>query len=198
VIGHLVVKLVTPAMIGGAVARQCDDPPTLRPSEGDLLAEWPPLWPGHHLKSSEALEKYLEAGFPKVASICGRPGRQARQETDELITRDQVFVGGEIRGGWEAAGGPVRGEESLESIVHGLNEKARGDKPDSIQLGSANPRQPSPMTWRLFSVSGKAARLRRLPHRLRSGRLKKQPGKPPRSTPLLSDSSVEPRRGSGM
>ena len=30
-IGHLVVELVTPAMIGGAEARKLDNPPTLRP-----------------------------------------------------------------------------------------------------------------------------------------------------------------------
>lgn len=130
-----------------------------RPSEGDLLAGWPPLWPSHHLKSNEALEKYLEAGLTKAGSICGRPGRQDRQETQSLDTLDQVFVGSkELRGQWEAAGGPVPGEESLESIVHGLNEDARGDEPDRSQLGSAKPRRlPSPILWRFFPVPGKNA-----------------------------------------
>lgn len=131
-----------------------------RPSEGDLLAGWPPLWPSHHLKSNETLEKYLEAGLTKAGSICGRPGRQDRQETQSLDTLDQVFVGRkELHGQWEAAGGPARGVgESLESIVHGLNEKARGDEPDDRrQLGSADPRLPSPILWRFFPVPGKAA-----------------------------------------
>jgi hypothetical protein len=274
VIGHLVVELVTPAMIGGAMARQCDDPPTLRPpslrghlrfwsralggkkladelwgdvdsgqrvrllgaqrltrkpqdailipstntwasmvppgdqvvlrfgipdgislphlqavlwtwlhlgtvgrrsrrgygslqwrpSEDDLLAGWPPLWPSHHLKSSPALKTYLEAGLLQVGSVCGRPDRTARQATDGLLTLDQVFVGKELPGEWQASKKSARGGggggESLESIVHGLTDTdaARGAGLDRIQLGSAKlSRCPSPILWRLFPMAGKAA-----------------------------------------
>jgi hypothetical protein len=267
-IGHLVVELVTPAMIGGAVARQCDDPPSLRPpslrghlrfwsralggealekdlwgdealgqrvrllsvprlskepreallipskrykaqmvppgdqvplrfgipqglaldrlqavlwtwlhlgtvgrrsrrgygslqwrpSQDDLLADWPPLWPQHHLATKATLESYLKAGLTKVGAILGRPGSGPRASGDTLTTLDQVFVGEELPGVWEAAGGPARGVgEALESIVHGLNEIARGTDPDRSQLGSANPRLPSPILWRLFPVAGKPA-----------------------------------------
>ena len=266
-IGHLVVKLITPAMIGGAVARECDDPPVLRPpslrghlrfwsralkddldkelwgevergqrvrllgiqpftsetktailipskqgkasmippgeqallrfgipgdvnlaelqavlwtwlhlgsvgrrsrrgygsllwlpSQDDLLTGWPPLWPSHHLKSNEALERYLEAGLTKVGSICERPGRQDRQETQSLDTLDQVFVGKELPGVWQASAAPQSSRGNLEAITHGRNEDARGADPDRSQLGSANPRRlPSPILWRFFPVPGKAA-----------------------------------------
>lgn len=132
------------------------------PSEGDLLAGWPPLWPSHHLKSKEDLRTYLETGLTKVGSICRRPGRHDRQNTEFLDTLDQVFVGEkDLLGKWEADGGPAHGVgESLESIVHGLNEKGRGADPahpDRRQLGSASPRLPSPMMWRFFPIPGKAA-----------------------------------------
>ncbi len=283
-IGHLVVELVTPAMIGGAVARQCDDPPTLRPpslrghlrfwsralggeelarelwgeeqlgqrgrllstallgsrgrrvglraarpalmlaateehrdtvadmvppgdrvllrfgvptgvafdrlqavlwtwlhlgsagrrsrrgygslqwlpSEGDLLAGWPPLWPGHHLRSPQALAGYLEEGLAQVATVCDRPGDGPRASGDErLTTVDQVFVGKELPGAWEAGGrrAASRGE-ALEQLVHGRNERGRGGLPDRLQLGSAKKdRRPSPMMWRLFPVAGRPAYL---------------------------------------
>jgi RAMP superfamily protein len=269
VIGHLVVELVTPAMIGGAKARQCDDPPTLRPpslrghlrfwsralggkkladelwgstdvgqrvrllgtqrlsepkpaililskpksetpmippgdkvvlrfgipesialdhlqavvwawlhlgtvgrrsrrgygslqwlpSEGDLLKDWPPLWPNHHLKSAKALEAYLREGLDKVASICGRPGRNPRQATDALLSQDQVFVGSkELKGKWQAETEPAYDKDSLEHIVHGLNEDARGPEPERSQLGFTKPhRLPSPILWRFFPIPGKAA-----------------------------------------
>jgi hypothetical protein len=267
VIGHLVVELVTPAMIGGAVARQCDDPPTLRPpslrghlrfwsralggdelaeelwgsvdsgqrvrllgaqrlsepkkallipsrgyeapmvppgdevvlrfgipddlppprlqavlwtwlhlgtvgrrsrrgygslqwlpSEGDLLADWPALWPRRSLTSRPALEAYLKEGFARVRTACGKPDESARRASDQLITQDQVFVGKELPGVW-AAGSARGGTGNLESIVHGLTDSdaARGATPDRQQLGSAEPRQPSPMMWRLFPVAGRAA-----------------------------------------
>lgn len=130
------------------------------PSEGDLLSDWPMLWPSR-LKSQKALEEHLEAGLSKVGSICPRPGRQDRQETQSLDTLDQVFVGcKELPGKWEADGSArwAREGESLESIVHGFNENARGAEPDRSQLGSAKPhRLPSPILWRFFPVPGKAA-----------------------------------------
>jgi hypothetical protein len=130
-----------------------------RPSEGDLLAGWPPLWPSHHLKSKESLEEYLKEGLARACSSCGRPGQQDRRETQSLDSLDQVFVGEkELVGRWEAAGGPIPGQESLESIVHGFNEDARGADPDRSQLGSAKPnRLPSPILWRFFPIPGKAA-----------------------------------------
>jgi hypothetical protein len=269
VIGHLVVELATPAMIGGAFARRCDDPPTLRPpslrghlrfwsralngpalaealwgsvksgqrvrllgaqqltkpkdallipsrntrapmvppgdqvvlrfgipedvslphlqavlwtwlhlgtvgrrsrrgygslqwrpSKDDLLTDWQPqLWPSHHLTSRLDLETYLKTGLARVQSICGKPDASARRVSDKLITLDQIFVGKELPGVWEA-GSARGGSGNLEWLVHGRtdSDEARGAAPDRKQLGSANPqRRPSPMMWRLFPVAGKAA-----------------------------------------
>lgn len=126
------------------------------PSEGDLLSGWPPLWPSHHLTSGPALARYFEEGLMKVGAILGRPDKQSRTSGDDwrLTTLDQVFVGKELSGAWEASGTPstVRGA-ALEEIVHGLNELGRGDAPDRHQLGSTKPdRSPSPIMWRLFPV----------------------------------------------
>ncbi|MFL6261107.1 MAG: hypothetical protein ACJ76Y_15505 [Thermoanaerobaculia bacterium] len=107
-----------------------------------------------------ALEAYLKAGLTQVHSICGRPDESARQVTGALLTQDQIFVGKELPGVWEA-GSARGGSGNLESIVHGRtdSDEARGAAPDRKQLGSAatNNRQPSPMMWRLFPVAGKAA-----------------------------------------
>lgn len=133
------------------------------PSEGDLLADWPQLWPKHHLRSRETLELFLAEGLTKAGAILPRPSQVPRASGDdwELSTLDQVFVGKELPGAWEAGGRPTadRGE-ALEQIVHGLNEVSRGSKPQSLQLGSIKPdRQPSPMMWRLFPIVGRAAYL---------------------------------------
>lgn len=131
-----------------------------RPSEGDLLTGWPPLWPTHHLRSPKTLADYLEAGLTKVASIFPKLNRDPRTNVvDELVTLDQVFVGKALPGTWEASARPTPNrEKSLEQLVHGLNADYRGPEPDRAQLGSAKPRrQPSPMMWRLFPVAaGKA------------------------------------------
>ncbi len=133
------------------------------PSEGDLLADWPPLWPYQSLGSPEALAVYLKKGLAKVAAILGRPGEEPRAPGDgwKLTTLDQVFVGKELPGEWEA--GRKRAGHAgaaLEQLVHGRNEKHRGAEPDKSQLGSvAGGRRPSPMMWRLFPTAGRSAYL---------------------------------------
>ncbi len=131
------------------------------PSKDDLLADWEPLWPSH-LKSNKTLEKYLAAGLTKVGSVFEWSDQQPRRETQGLDTLDQVFVGSkELRAKWDAAVGgsarvTARNGESLESIVHGLNERDRGSDPDRKQLGFTKPyRLPSPILWRFFRVPGK-------------------------------------------
>jgi hypothetical protein len=125
------------------------------PAEGDLLAGWPPLWPSHHLRSPTTLAAYLDSGFERVEQVLGRPVRSPRSDcrNSELVTLDQVFVGEALEGAWQAAtGARAAGPDSLESIVHGLRETARGSREiDRRQMGSAEkPRRPSPMRWRLF------------------------------------------------
>jgi hypothetical protein len=127
-----------------------------RPAQDDLLADWPPLWPSHHLTNREALEGYLRSGFEKVRSILGVPETGARTggAGERLQTTDQVFVGKELPGGWEAAGGGgAGGGRSLEDLLHGLNEESRGGEPERSQLGFGTPRLPSPMLWRVFSTA---------------------------------------------
>ncbi len=128
------------------------------PSKDDLLADWPPLWLFHHLVSKSTLETYLKEGMQRVASVLGRPDEGPRVSTKlwELRTQDQVFVGKELPGIWQASN-PKKAEGNLEGIVHGLNKDGRGTGPDQQQLGLADPRLPSPMMWRLFPVADKQA-----------------------------------------
>lgn len=132
-----------------------------QPSEGDLLSDWPPLWPSHHLTNGEALEEYLKVGLARVQKVLGVPGTEPRSggHHDRLRTQDQVFVGKELAGRWDAVqgGGPTYTTAELESALHGLNERHRGDDPERLQLGSGQPRRPSPMMWRTFPVHGRSA-----------------------------------------
>jgi RAMP superfamily len=129
-----------------------------RPAAGDLLAGWPPLWPSRHLANREGLEKYLGEGFEHVRAELGVPVSKPRTAcADERLTSlDQIFVGKELEGEWDAAGGGG-GKGTLEALVHGRNEQGRGGELERRQLGSGKPRKPSPMLWRIFPVAGKRA-----------------------------------------
>lgn len=118
------------------------------PSEDDLLDGWPPLWTPEHLESKDSLEKYLTSGLQKVEAELGAPGKDPRASTDtQLATRDQVFVGERIDAEWNIRSGT----RDLEDLLHGRNERDRGDAREADQLGRAtNPRLPSPMMWRVY------------------------------------------------
>lgn len=96
----------------------------------------------------------------RVRSILGVPGTEPRSARtgERLETVDQVFVGKELDGEWEADGG-AGGAGSLEDLLHGLNEEGRGEygSAEWQQLGSGSKRVPSPMLWRVFPVHGRKA-----------------------------------------
>lgn len=66
-----------------------------------------------------------------------------------MATTDQMFIGKPQVGIFDVvAAGSSNG--TLENAIHGCNEKHRGGALERKQLGSIEPRVPSPMLWRLF------------------------------------------------
>lgn len=111
-ISHVVVKLVTPTMVGGARARQCDDPPTLRPPSvrgqlrfwsraiGDRALEedlWGHEQYGQRVRILGALSKdnYWRGGRlskPRLARLLGPSGRHGASDVDMVPPGDEVCL----------------------------------------------------------------------------------------------------------